>query len=129
MGLTIGKLVYFLPRLLQPIINAREIVLSILNSGAFPLTIGFLTSNCLKEKGKYPFPFNGHHERKNTMPLTHLVIVLIVVGVLLWVINRYIPMQATIKNILNVVVIIVVIIWLLSLFGIIDALHGIRVGK
>ena len=63
------------------------------------------------------------------MPLTHLVIVLIVVGVLLWVINRYIPMQATIKNILNVVVIIVVIIWLLSLFGIIDALHGIRVGK
>jgi Flp pilus assembly protein TadB len=83
----------------------------------------------LKERGKYPFPFNEHHERSNTMPLTQLVIVLIVVGVLLWVINRYIPMQATIKSILNIVVIIAVIIWLLSAFGIIDALHGIRIGK
>jgi hypothetical protein len=63
------------------------------------------------------------------MPLIHVVIVLVVVGVLLWAINNYIPMQATIKNILNAVVIIVVIIWLLSVFGLIENLSMIRIGK
>jgi Flp pilus assembly protein TadB len=69
------------------------------------------------------------HERRNTMPLIQLVIVLVVVGVILWVINSYIPMQATIKKILNVVVVIVVIIWLLSVFGLIGDLSSIRIGK
>jgi small-conductance mechanosensitive channel len=63
------------------------------------------------------------------MPLIQLVIVLVVVGVILWVINRYIPMQATIKKILNVVMIIVVIFWLLSVFGFIGDLSTIRIGK
>ena len=63
------------------------------------------------------------------MSLIHLVIVLVVVGVILWVINSYIPMQATIKKILNVVVIIVVIVWLLSVFGFIGELSKIRIGK
>jgi hypothetical protein len=63
------------------------------------------------------------------MPLIQLVIVLVVVGVILWVINSYIPMQATIKNILNVVVIIAVILWLLSVFGIIGKLSTIRIGR
>ena len=63
------------------------------------------------------------------MPLTHLLIVLVVVGVVLWVINTYIPMQSTIKKILNVVVIIAVVIWLLTVFGVIDSLHNIRIGK
>ncbi|MGO9379222.1 MAG: Thivi_2564 family membrane protein [Dissulfurispiraceae bacterium] len=63
------------------------------------------------------------------MPLIHLVIVLVVVGVILWVINSYIPMQSTIKAILNVVVIIAVIIWLLSVFGFIDNISNIRIGK
>ena len=63
------------------------------------------------------------------MPLIQVVIVLVVVGVLLWVVNTYIPMQSTIKNILNVVVIIAVIIWLLSVFGLIGNLSAIRVGK
>jgi hypothetical protein len=71
----------------------------------------------------------GKHERKNTMPLIQLVIVLVVVGVILWVINSYIPMQSTIKKILNVVVVIVVIIWLLSVFGLIGNLSTIRIGK
>ena len=62
------------------------------------------------------------------MPLLQLVIVLVVVGVLLWVINSYIPMQATIKKILNVVVIGGVILWLLSVFGVIGSLQGIRIG-
>ena len=63
------------------------------------------------------------------MPLIHLVIVLVVVGVILWVINSYIPMQSTIKAILNVVVIIAVIIWLLSVFGFIGNISNIRIGK
>ena len=63
------------------------------------------------------------------MPLLNLVIVLVVVGVGLWVINSYIPMQSTIKRILNVVVVIVVILWLLSVFGVIGNLSTIRIGK
>jgi len=63
------------------------------------------------------------------MPLIQLVIVLVVVGVVLWVINSYIPMQSTIKKILNVVVIIAVILWLLSAFGLIGNLSTIRIGK
>jgi hypothetical protein len=63
------------------------------------------------------------------MPLIQLVIILVVVGVILWVINSYIPMQSTIKKILNAVVIIVVIIWLLSVFGLIGDISAIRVGK
>lgn len=62
------------------------------------------------------------------MPLINLVIILVVVGVILWVINSYIPMQSTIKRILNVVVIIVVVIWLLSVFGVIGNISNIRVG-
>jgi hypothetical protein len=63
------------------------------------------------------------------MPLLNLVIVLVVVGVVLWVINSYIPMQSTIKKILNVVVVIAVIIWLLSVFGVIGNISAIRIGK
>ena len=63
------------------------------------------------------------------MPLLQLVIILVAVGVVLWVINSYIPMQATIKKILNAVVIIAVIIWLLSVFGLIGDISAIRVGK
>ncbi len=58
------------------------------------------------------------------MPLIQLVIVLVIVGVILWVINSYIPMQATIKKILNVVVIIAVVLWLLSVFGVIGSSPG-----
>lgn len=63
------------------------------------------------------------------MPLINVVIILVVVGVILWLINSYIPMQHTIKTILNVVVIIAVIIWLLSVFGVIGSLSGINVGN
>jgi hypothetical protein len=62
------------------------------------------------------------------MSLISLVLVLVIVGVALWLINRFIPMQSTIKTILNVVVVIVVIFWLLSAFGIIDGLDTIRIG-
>jgi hypothetical protein len=63
------------------------------------------------------------------MPLIQIVIVLVVVGVILWAVNNYIPMQASIKKILNVVVVIAVIIWLLSVFGVIGSVDGIRVGN
>jgi hypothetical protein len=63
------------------------------------------------------------------MSLIGLLIVLVVVGVILWLINNYIPMQSTIKKILNAVVVIVVILWILSLFGIIDSIDTIRIGR
>lgn len=62
------------------------------------------------------------------MPLINLIITLVVVGVLLWLINSFIPMQHTMKKILNVVVIIIVILWLLSAFGVIDSMSGMRIG-
>jgi len=63
------------------------------------------------------------------VPLINLVIILVVVGVILWLINNYIPMDRKIKKILNVVVVIAVIIWLLSVFGVIGSLSGLRVGR
>jgi hypothetical protein len=60
------------------------------------------------------------------MPLISLIIVLIVVGVLLWLVNTYIPMDPKIKTILNVVVVIIVVLWLLGIF--VGPLGEIRVG-
>jgi hypothetical protein len=62
------------------------------------------------------------------MPLMQVVITLIVVGVLLWLVNRFIPMQSTIKSVLNGVVVIAVVLWLINLFGLLGALRGFRVG-
>ncbi len=61
------------------------------------------------------------------MPLVTLVITLIVVGVLLWLVNTYIPMDGKIKKIINVVVVIVVIIWLLRVFGVWGSIENISV--
>ena len=61
------------------------------------------------------------------MSLLSLVITLIVVGVLLWLVNAYIPMDATIKRILNVVVVIAVVLWLLKAFGVFDSLGTVTV--
>lgn len=63
------------------------------------------------------------------MPLIQLVEVLIVVGVLLWLVNRYIPMQGTIKSILNAVVVIAVVLWILNISGLFHSVSGIRIGK
>lgn len=63
------------------------------------------------------------------MSLINLVVVLIVVGVLLWLVNTYLPMDAKIKKILNVVVVIFVIIWLLQAFGVLGSISGIRIGN
>ena len=55
------------------------------------------------------------------MPLLTILIVLVVVGVILWLINNYVPMDRKIKNILNVVAVIVVVIWLLQVFGVLGS--------
>ena len=63
------------------------------------------------------------------MSLISLVIVLIVVGVLLWAANTYIPMDQKIKTIMNIVVVIAVVLWLLSAFGVLGSLNSIRIGR
>ena len=62
------------------------------------------------------------------MPLLQILSVLVVVGVLLWLVNSFIPMQGTIKSILNAVVIIAVVLWLLNVFGLFHSLSRIHVG-
>jgi len=62
------------------------------------------------------------------MPLLQILLTLIVVGVLLWLANRFIPMASSIKSILNAVVVIVVVLWLLNVFGLFHSLSQIRVG-
>ena len=59
------------------------------------------------------------------MPLLTILIVLVVVGVILWLINNYVPMDRKIKNILNVVAVIVVVIWLLQVFGVLGSLKNL----
>ena len=60
------------------------------------------------------------------MPLINIVVVLIVVGVLLWLVNNYIPMQGSIKKILNAVVVIAVVLWLLNAFGVLSSISRLR---
>ncbi|HJR55603.1 MAG TPA: Thivi_2564 family membrane protein [Rhizomicrobium sp.] len=63
------------------------------------------------------------------MSLLYILAVLIVVGVLLWLVNNYIPMDSKIKSILNAVVVIVVVVWLLQAFGLLTDIANIRVGN
>ncbi|MGA2358137.1 MAG: Thivi_2564 family membrane protein [Terriglobales bacterium] len=62
------------------------------------------------------------------MPLIQLLEVMIVVGVLLWLVNRFIPMQGTIKSILNGVVVIALVLWILNVFGLFNSLSRIHIG-
>jgi hypothetical protein len=62
------------------------------------------------------------------MPLVTVVVTLCVVGVLLWLVNRFIPMQSQIKGILNGVVVIVVVLWLLKIFNLFDYISQFHVG-
>jgi len=58
-----------------------------------------------------------------------VVIVLVVVGVILWLVNTYLPMDAKIKSILNIVIVIAVVLWLLRAFGILGSLSEFRIGR
>ena len=61
------------------------------------------------------------------MPLLHIFLVLIVVGVLLWLVNSYIPMARSIKSILNAVAVIFVVLWLLNVFGLLHSISRVRI--
>jgi hypothetical protein len=62
------------------------------------------------------------------MPLLQILLVLVVVGVLLWLVNTFIPMAGSIKSILNAVVVIATVLWLLNIFGLFHSLSHMRVG-
>ena len=90
----------------------------------------------LKLKRQYPVNSSEqlsssprHNKMLNIMPLIQLLEALIVVGVLLWLVNRFIPMQASITSILNGVVVIAVVLWLLNVFGLFHSLSRIHVGS
>ncbi|MBU1367933.1 MAG: hypothetical protein KJ578_02895 [Bacteroidetes bacterium] len=61
------------------------------------------------------------------MPILTILIVIIGVGVILWLINSFIPMHRTVKSILNAVVIIILVIWLLKVFGVLDTLQNVQI--
>ncbi|MFZ0660639.1 MAG: Thivi_2564 family membrane protein [Candidatus Binataceae bacterium] len=60
------------------------------------------------------------------MTLVSIVVVLVVIGLVMWLINTYIPMAAGIKSLLNIVVFIVVVVWLLQGFGLIGNIPGVH---
>jgi hypothetical protein len=63
------------------------------------------------------------------MPLMNVLLTLIVVGVLLWLVNTYIPMDGKIKRILNVVAVVAVVLWVLNVFGVMGHLGNVRVAR
>jgi hypothetical protein len=63
------------------------------------------------------------------MPLLQIVITLVAVGIVLWLVNRFIPMQSTIKSILNGVVVISVVLWIANLYGLFNSLSRIHIGR
>jgi hypothetical protein len=72
--------------------------------------------------------WNGSKQKKaDHMSLITLVVTLIIVGVLLWLVNNYIPMDGKIKNILNIAVVVLVVLWLLNAFGVWGHLRDVRV--
>jgi hypothetical protein len=63
------------------------------------------------------------------MSLISVVLVLIIVGIGLGLVNRYIPMDGKIKTILNIVVVVAVVLWLLYGFGVLGGAGGLRLPR
>jgi len=63
------------------------------------------------------------------MPLTTVLITIVAAGLLLWIVNRFIPMQGQVKSILNGLVVVVLVIWIANLYGVFQHLNGFRVGR
>jgi hypothetical protein len=63
------------------------------------------------------------------MLLIPILLTLIVIGVLLWLVKTFIPMAQSIKSILNAVVVIVVVVWLLNVFGLLESIQALRIGR
>ena len=62
------------------------------------------------------------------MPLMNLVVTLVIVGLALYLINRYIPMASSIKSILNIVVVVAVVVWVLQAVGLLGSMRSLRIG-
>ena len=92
------------------------------------LNRNLVRGGCQKGRPPRAAPRTQYSERC-VMPLIQLVVILIVIGVLLWLVNNYIPMQRSIKGILNAVVVIAVVLWLLNVFGLFSSISGLRVGR
>ena len=65
--------------------------------------------------------------KKTIMPILTILLALIATGVILWLVNNYIPMDQKIKSLLNVVIMIVIVVWLLKVFGIWDSMNNLRI--
>lgn len=63
------------------------------------------------------------------MSLLTLIVALVVVGIVLYAINAFVPMEGSVKRILNIVVICILVIWILQAFGLLDFLNTVHVGK
>ena len=84
-----------------------------------------------KARGVFIWPeleVSDRTKRKEELPLMQILVALILVGILLWLVNRFIPMQSNIKSILNGVVVIAVVLWLLNAFGLFHSLARIHRG-
>lgn len=62
------------------------------------------------------------------MSILAVILVIVLVGVLLWAVNTYVPMAPPIKNLLNIVAVLLLVVWLLGVFGLFDTLGSVRVG-
>lgn len=76
---------------------------------------------------RVPISFQIGCDEVEDMPLVQVLLVLIVVGVLLWLVNNFIPMAGSIKSILNAVVVICVVVWLLNVFGLMSSIYHLHV--
>jgi hypothetical protein len=82
-----------------------------------------------QENRSFRIPVSGNSDRREkNMPLLNVLIALIVVGFLLWLVNRFVPMAGSIKSILNGVVVFGVVLRLLNVFGIFHSLSRVRIG-
>jgi hypothetical protein len=90
------------------------------------VTLAHRTLKLLPRRELEPQAEYAGKERADHMSLVTIVITLIVVGVLLWLVNTYIPMDGKIKKILNIVVVVVVVLWLLNVFGVMGNLRNVR---
>ena len=83
---------------------------------------GTITMNIAKSTRQFSTWFRGVFR-----VLVNIVVVLVVVGLLLWLINTYIPMAASIKSLLNIVVFVVVLVWVLRIFGVLGNIPGVHI--
>jgi hypothetical protein len=71
----------------------------------------------------------NYGRRRHTMPLLNIVLVLVIVGVGLYLVNRHIPMASSINRILNVVVVVAVCVWVLQAAGLWSSVSGFRLSR